>query len=198
MAKTNYMFLEKTRQRVSIHAKAGVYQWIIGSDTYEIPAAIERILIYTVYVGHPDFNFYELARLNLPSEVAANKNPEFLRSSFMADHQAEDITEYDYSMIPLYSDLIEGLWLYGDGQTWSLWITADDEKAILSKLNANTPWLSCKRRLQSVVKRYSMDLDDEFITLAAKSFYIQHGIDPNLIKKKEEDIDFKGILIYSL
>lgn len=184
MAKeTKYIYLEKTKQRVPIRAKKGFYHWKIGYDFFEISAELERVLIYAVNINYPEFNFFEWSRLNLPQEITAKTNPELLHSTFLADHPAEDLTEYNYSMIQLYANPKDGMWLYGDGKTWSFWITAEDEKELLTMLNSNSSWQSYKDYLYMVANRYSMSLNDELISQALKSFFIQHGLDPDARKK---------------
>ncbi len=64
----NYIYLEKIMKRVPIHAVAGTYIWKIGDASYKIDAAIERILVYELYTGRANNNFFELARVNLPKK----------------------------------------------------------------------------------------------------------------------------------
>lgn len=130
-----YMYLEAIKKRVPLLAKKGYCSWRIGEETFRITSGIERMLVYALYVGKEGYNFYELARLNLPDYVSLNTNPEFLKSTFEKAHPLEDISDYDYSMIPEYADLVHGMWLEADGETWSFWITLEDEKAIMAVLN---------------------------------------------------------------
>lgn len=180
-----YMYLESIKKRVSLHAKKGYCSWRIGDETFRITAGIERMLVYALYVGKEGYNFYELARLNLPDYVSLNANPEFIRSSFEKAHPLEDIEDYDYSMIPEYADPVHGMWLDGDGETWSFWITLEDEKAIMAVLNDHTPWQNGLFRLRSIARRYSMNIREDLIEQSLKGFLIQHGIEPGTIRKKE-------------
>lgn len=81
-----YMYLEAIKKRVPLHSKKGYCSWRIGDETFRITAGIERMMVYALYVGHEGYNFYELARLNLPDYVSLNANPEFLKSTFEKAH----------------------------------------------------------------------------------------------------------------
>lgn len=186
-----YMYLEKTMMRVPIRAKGGIYAWKIGNATCEISAAIERLLIYAVYIGHPRYNFFELARLNLPKKVVANTNPELIRTTFTEDHPLIELIEYDTSMIPEYADSAEGMWLDGDGKKWSFWITTEDERRLLLRLKENKPWSSCMAYIRSVAMRYAMNYDDGMLSDALVSFLIQHGVEPDTLKKKDKEYERK-------
>lgn len=172
-----YIYLEHIMQRTPLRAKEGIYSWKIGDSTYGVSDAIERLLVYALYVGHPNYNFFELARLNLPKKVVNNISPELLRSSFADDHPLIELIDYDYGMIPTYADAIQGLWVDGDGKKWSFWITAADERDMLSRLKSANPLQECKSVLKTAALRYGMNFDDKTIDSAVISFFLQHGID---------------------
>ena len=180
-----YMYLEAIKKRVPLHAKKGYCSWRIGDETVMISAGLERFLVYADYVGNYIYSFHELARLNLPDYITLDASPEFIKSSFENSHPLEDISDYDYSLIPEYGDPVHGLWLCGDGNTWSFWITLEDEKAMLAMLNDNTPWQNSMTRLRSVARRYSLNLNEDLMVQSLKGFFVQHGIDPNTIKNRE-------------
>lgn len=179
-----YIYLERIMQRAPLRAKEGTYSWKIGNSTYGVSDAIERLLVYALYVGHPNYNFFELARLNLPKKVVNNTSPELLRSSFADDHPLIELIDYDYDMIPTYADEVQGLWLDGDGKKWSFWISATDERDMLSKLKSTNPLHECKAVLKASASRYGMNFDDKTIDSAVISFFLQHGIDAMKIFSK--------------
>lgn len=181
----NYIYLEKIMKRVPIHAVAGTYIWKIGDASYKIDAAIERILVYELYTGRANNNFFELARVNLQKKVFANTSPALISSSFIEEHPCFDLKEYDYSIIPEYADPEKGMWLHGDGNSWSFWITLEDEKFLLSRLKDATPWNNCKSYLRSIPARYAMTLDEVSIIESLACFCKQHGIDPNSLREKD-------------
>ncbi len=180
-----YIYLEKIMKKVPIRAEAGTYTWRIGDTSNAIPEEVERLMVYALYVGHPDYNFFELARLNLPKKVASITSPELLRSSFHEDHPLADITEYNYGMVKEFADPEKGMLVYGDKKA-NLWITREDERVLLSRLKDKTPWHNCKSYLRQIPVRYAITLDDEAIEEALANFFMQHGIDPISAYKQEE------------
>lgn len=171
-------------QRVPIHATAGKYTWTIGDISSEISEETERLLVYALYVGHPDYNFFELARFNLPDKVFVDLSPELIRSSFKEDHPLIELTEYDYSMVEEFADSVQGMCIYDDKKQ-SLWISQEDERTLLSWLNDNTPWQNCKFRLKVISRRYAMKLSDKILETSLINFLCQHGIDYEKVCKKD-------------
>ena len=180
-----YIYLEKIMKRVPIHANAGTYSWKIGDTSSVISEETERLLVYALYVGHPDYNFFELARLNLPKKVFGDSSPELIRSSFKDDHPLIELIDYDYSVVEEFADPVQGMCVYSDKKQ-SLWITQEDERTLLSWLNDNTPWQNCKFRLKIISRRYAMKLDDKTLEVALINFLCQHGVDYKKIQKKDQ------------
>ena len=181
-----YIYLEKIMKKVPINANAGTYSWKIGDTSSGISEETERLLVYALYVGHPDYNFFELARLNLPKKVFGDSSPEVIRSSFKDDHPLIELIDYDYSMVDEFADPVQGMCIYSDKKQ-SFWITLEDEKVLLSRLKDVTPWNNCKSYLRNIPARYAMTFDDETIETALSCFLCQHGIDPIGIKRKDGD-----------
>ncbi|MBR1512781.1 MAG: hypothetical protein IJ622_00645 [Bacteroidales bacterium] len=179
-----YIYLEKIMKKVPIHAVNGAYTWEIGDTSSGISEEVERLLVYALYVGHPDYNFFELARLNLPKKVFGDSSPEVIRSSFKGDHPLSDITEYDYDMVETFADPVQGMCIYSDKKQ-SLWITRDDERVLLSMLNDDTPWDNCKSYLRTIPERYAMKLDEVSIIQALARFCILHGVEANPLREKD-------------
>lgn len=179
-----YIYLEKIMKKVPIYAEAGTYTWKIDGTSNEISEEAERLLVYALYVGHPDYNFFELAKNNLPKKVFGDSSPELIRSSFKEDHPLIDITEYDYDMVEAFADPVKGMCIYCDKKR-KLWITREDEKELLSRLNDGTPWNNCKSYLRSVAERYAVKLDELSIIQSLVYFFIQHGVEPNSLRERD-------------
>jgi hypothetical protein len=179
-----HIYLEKIMKKVPIHAEAGTYTWKIDITSNRISEETERLLVYALYVGHPDYNFFELAKNNLPKKVFGDSSPELIRSSFKDDHPLIDITEYDYDMVEAFADPVKGMWIYGDKKQ-NFWITLEDEKVLLSRLKDVTPWNNCKSYLRNIPARYDMTFDDKAIETALSCFLCQHGIDHEKVKGKD-------------
>lgn len=179
-----YIYLEKIMKKVPIHAESGTYTWKIGDTSNGISEEMERLMVYAMYVGYPNYSFFELAKHNLSKKVFGDTSPELIRSSFKEDHPITDIVEYNYGMAEEFADAVKGMWVYGDKKQ-NFWITREDEKTLLSWLNDNTPWRNCKFRLRTISRRYDLNLDDKAVETALVNFLCQHGIDQNRIYNKD-------------
>lgn len=179
-----YIYLEKIMKKVPIHANAGTYSWKIGDTSSGISEETERLLVYALYVGHPDYNFFELARLNLPKKVFGDSSPELIRSSFKDDHPLIELIDYDYSMVEEFADQVQGMCVYSD-KKHKFWITREDEKELLSRLKDDTPWNNCKSYLRSASVRYATKLDEVSIIQSLSYFFILHGVEPNSLRERD-------------
>lgn len=179
-----YIYLEKIMKRVPIHANAGTYSWKVGDTSSEISEEMERLIVYALYVGYPDYNFFELAKINLPKKVFGDSSPELIRSSFKDEHPLIELNEYDYSMVEEFADPIQGMCIYSDKKS-KFWITREDEKELLSRLNDDMPWSNCKSYLRSVAERYAMKLDELSIIQSLVYFFILHGVEPDSLRKRD-------------
>ena len=182
----NYMYIQPVKKKVVLHADGKDWSWVIEDKEYVLNSAIERLLVYYLYTGAYS-SFHELLRANLPKKVNTVYSPEFLKSSFAEQHPSESLKEYNSDLIPLYADPTDGMWLSGDGKSWSFWITAEDERRILDLLKGDRAWSGSMLYLESISGRYSLGLDKESIAKSFESFLIQHGIKPETIRLKDSE-----------
>jgi len=188
-----YLYLEKTMQRVPLHADNGLYVWKVGENSFEISAAAEKLLVYALFSGLPNYSFFELAKQNIPKKSVAEMNPELLYTTFKEDHPLLELMEYNYDMIPLYADSTAGMWLYNDGKGCSFWITLEEEQWLLNRLQYQQPWYCCIALLREIARKHELVLSQQALSDILESFLIQHGVDSIALKGKDNGIDNKAM-----
>ncbi|MCR4847362.1 MAG: hypothetical protein K5920_00720 [Bacteroidales bacterium] len=180
----NYMYIQPVKKKVVLRADGKDWSWVIDNKEYMLNSAIERLLVYYLYTGAYS-SFHELLRANLPKKVNTVYSPEFLKSSFAEQHPSESLKEYNSDLIPLYADPTDGMWLSGDGKSWSFWITAEDERRILETTKfTESAWSKSRLLLREVAERYGLCFDDDNLDMILECFMEQHGLDPSQVKNK--------------
>ncbi len=181
-----YLYIEQTKTRVELHAKEDGWAWELDGKRYGITPEIERLMAFYINT-YREGKFLELARLNLPKKAAASLSPQLMKSTFIKDHTVKTINNYNRSMIPSYADREKGLWVYGDGRTWSFWIADWEEKILLRQFKSakGDGWVRCLKTLNEFATRQSLQFDNQTIEAALECFFEQHGIRPETVRDED-------------